>query len=78
MTLMLHRPGVVLELEEVVEAVDAVMGSRTFAAVLVALGITRTWRHGGSRLFMNSNPRDGNSTTVNLTGDRAGTLKVYE
>lgn len=34
------HPGVVLELEEVVEAVDAVIGSRTFTAVLIAFRVT--------------------------------------
>lgn len=38
-------PGVVLELEEVVEAVVAVMGSRTFAAALIAFGVTGSWGH---------------------------------
>lgn len=36
-------PGVVLELEEVMEAVDAVVGSRTFTAAFVALWIAGAW-----------------------------------
>lgn len=35
-------PGVVFELEEVVEAVDAVMGSGTLTAALVAFRVTGT------------------------------------
>lgn len=36
------HPGVVLELEEVMEAVDAVMGSGTLAAILIAFRVTGT------------------------------------
>lgn len=37
-------PGVVLELEEVMEAVDAVVGSRPFTAALVALWVAGAWK----------------------------------
>ena len=39
-------PCVVLELEEVVEAVDAVVGPGTLTAVLIALRVTGAWRQG--------------------------------
>lgn len=41
--LIILWPGVVLELEEVMEAVDAVVGSWTFTATFVALWITGAW-----------------------------------